>query len=112
MKKLLFFIVISVLSLNLSAQLYVDGKDINQMPEVHYCKVTFNLTRGAIVDYGQQTTGFIIKTKITDNKGEVIHFHNVIHLLNYMYAHGWKYIYADTLNQPFFFEKIETNSVY
>ncbi len=112
MKKALFIILIGILSLNLSAQLYVDGKDINQMPEVHYCKVTFNFTRGAIVDYGQSSKGFIIKSKITDNKGDVIHFNSDMHLLNYMYTHGWKYICSDTLNQPFLFEKMETNSMY
>ena len=112
MKKTLFIIAIIILSLNLSAQLYVDGKDINQMPEVHYCEVTLNIGGKAVVNYGQKNTGITFKSKITDSTGKAIHFNNDMHLLNYMYIHGWKFICADTLDQPFIFEKMETNSVY
>ena len=112
MKKIFLIFVIGILSLNLSAQLYVDGKDINQMPEIHYCEVSLGFRGSAIVDYGQKFRTFSNKSKITDESRNVIYFNNYIHLLNYMYNHGWKFICHDTLDHPFLFERRETNSMF
>ena len=92
------FVMLMLVSFTLSAQVIIDGVDINQMDDVEYCQIVgqgkfLSAKIKIIVDYGQKRTllgekNFAIRGK----DGKKIQFFSMIQALNFMYANGWEYV--------------------
>jgi len=118
MKKItLIFSFLAILGISAISQVYVNGKNINAMKEVHYCTLlNLKLNGKAYIDYGQ-IKGFLkphLSEKITDSNGKPILFNNTMHVINYMYSNGWELAFYefDTTNTEIIFKKMENTEVY
>lgn len=80
----LFFLIISFT--NIQAQIYIDGKNINEIKDLVYIEVTINGNASrARVNYGENT----LRSAIRDKNNKPIIFQNKIKLLNFMYKNDW-----------------------
>lgn len=98
MIKLSFLTFFLFLTIHLSAQLFVESVNINELEDVHYCEMRyhntgFNNGGTARINYGQK--GF----KINANKQYRIHengqpkvFNSHIDVLNFIGKNGWEFI--------------------
>ncbi len=96
MKKLLFFIVIALFFVqsNLRAQVFVNGKNINQMREVVYIELildnrAFQRQPFAIIDYGQLIRPPFTNHRISDERGNDKKFNGEMDIFNFLYRNGW-----------------------
>ena len=98
------------------AQIYVDGKNINEDKNIHYIRISIGnsaivgTSLKVYVDYGQ-TKPAIVKA-IKDKNGHLLVFNSFADVINYFYNHGWKYIgtiksrYVSVGNESYIFERI------
>jgi len=103
MKRL--FASILMVSFALSAQVFIEGVDINQLDDVQYCEVwgeqkTLSWKVRLFVDYGQkQSTAEEPHSFVAAGKdGKKLNFHSIMHALNFMYKNGWEYVEAFPLS--------------
>ncbi len=109
MKKFLLLLVLTLVSVNLSAQnIKNDGK-----PYAFYCMMQgVNAIGGnmrvVVVWNNNEVKGFLSK----DEKGEKVSFKSLVDLLNFMSKRGWEYvsqIETDGKMLNFLFRKYVTN---
>lgn len=97
------------------SQVYVNGKNINAMNDVHYCELTRVTLKGkAFIDYGQMKgfLKFYPSERITDSRGKTISFNNTMHVINYMTSNGWQLAFyeVDSSNMEYvMFKKVEND---
>lgn len=96
MKTLILSILAVSISLSASAQLVVDGVDLNQQPEVHFIKaqiieaVIFGKRACTLtIDYGQERlkNATIMEA---ENPKQTINMVSVAGAINYLVNRGWK----------------------
>lgn len=110
MKTLFLFISITILFGSMAfSQVYVNGTNINELPQVNFCEMTSMGLKGkASLDYGQKDS-FLKSDFITDEHGETIKFNSRMHLVNFMYNNGWelyKFGVRDTSFDIYVFKRI------
>lgn len=95
MRKVLFICLICLGMLSQAkAQLYVGGKNVNDMPEVVYIELIvdtrlFNRFPFAIVDYGQDMRRIARQHRVTDASGNDRQFNGDMDMFNHLYNNGW-----------------------
>jgi hypothetical protein len=105
MKKLLFaFILAIAATTTASAQVVVNGVNINNLEEVSMIRMIaqerFLSSKVTIfIDYGQSVRGGSRRTMevINPQDGERIRFNSVMHAVNYLIDNGWRYVEAMVL---------------
>lgn len=106
MKKLFFALLLLVgATTAASAQVVVDGVNINNLQEVQMIRMIaqerFLSNRVTIfIDYGQSIRGVNMRNQmevINPADGKRIRFNSVMHATNYLIANGWEYIEAMVL---------------
>ncbi|GAB4403646.1 MAG: hypothetical protein OHK0053_28660 [Microscillaceae bacterium] len=97
MKKSLIFLMF-YLSLGTSswAQVYVNGKDINQQSNLVYIELildnrAFQRQPFAIIDYGQLIRPPFQDDRVTTAQGEPIRFNGEMAIFNFLYKNGWQH---------------------
>ena len=103
---LIFFVFLSSFSFS---QVYVNKININNLTNVNFCEMKgFNISGRVGIDYGQKRT-FLKREYITDSRGKTLVFNSKMHLVNFMFNHGWElYKYStDTNYAHFIFKKRE-----
>lgn len=95
MKRLVLMLLLLCPTL-VPAQVYVTGKDINQLPDVEYIEliVDMRLFRQrqvyAIIDYGQTIRwGELYLNRIQDERGQDRLFGSEMDIFNFLYKSGW-----------------------
>ncbi|MEY3050885.1 MAG: hypothetical protein RLY31_670 [Bacteroidota bacterium] len=99
MKKMLllpFFLPLLLSVEQLPAQVFVNGKDINAMPEIAFCQVispstTYLIPARVRIDYGQ-AQGAIAFDKVTGPDRRPATVHSLAGILNFMDRNGWDFI--------------------
>lgn len=114
MKRTIIIMFLVFLSFAGFSQVFVNGKNINAMNDVHYCELTGVTLKGkAFIDYGQMKNGFLKfnpSERITDSYGKTIRFNSTMHVINYMVSNGWELAFyeVDTSNTEYImFKKVE-----
>lgn len=105
MKKLLFAFMLAIAATTTaSAQVVVNGVNINNLEEVSMIRMIaqerFLSSKVTIfIDYGQSVRGGSRRTMevINPQDGERIRFNSVMHAVNYLIDNGWKYVEAMVL---------------
>jgi hypothetical protein len=97
MKKLLF-VFLFIFGATASAQVVVDGVNINNLEEVAMIRMIaqerFLSNKVTIfIDYGQSVQGGSRQRMevISPNDGDRIKFNSVMHAVNYLISNGWNY---------------------
>jgi hypothetical protein len=93
----IFFLFFIISHQNLTAQVYVQGKDINQIEGVEYIELmvdsqSFVKSVFAEIDFGQ--TMYSIdsrRNRIEDSEGKDIRFKSEIDIFNFLYKNGWEH---------------------
>ena len=102
----LFFVVALLLagSYGASAQVMVDGVDINKQEGVKYVQLLgtakFMSTKITVnINYGQEVKAFSGSQKIDGPDGKTHVFNSMVDALNFMEDNGWEYVnsYAITV---------------
>ncbi len=101
-------IVLSVLSTDVSAQLFVNGRNVNVLDSAQVIELTavnnliHRVSKNANwydVDYGQSTfDDNLFKYQITDSSNNMIKFGNTIQVVNFIISKGW-----EVLNVVYFY---------
>ena len=88
MKKKTLFISIfwAFLPFILSAQIFVDGKNINEMKDEQYLLVTYWSKNAIVVTYSDSKS----PSTLQNAKGEKVRVKNEVDCLNYFYKNGWE----------------------
>lgn len=95
MKRIILILLVLVGSFSqLKAQLYVGGKNVNEMSEVIYVELIidtrlFSRFPFAIIDYGQDMRRIGRQHRITDASGNDAQFNGDMDMFNHLYRHGW-----------------------
>lgn len=105
MKKLILTLTLALgFVLSASAQVVVDGVNINNLQEVQMVRMIaqerFLSNKVTIfIDYGQSINGGSRNRMevIDPNNGDRIKFNSVMHAVNYLIANGWRYVEAMVL---------------
>jgi hypothetical protein len=105
MKKLIFaFILAIAATTTASAQVVVNGVNINNLEQVSMIRMIaqerFLSSKVTIfIDYGQSVKGGSRRTMevINPQDGERIRFNSVMHAVNYLIDNGWRYVEAMVL---------------
>ena len=100
MKKLIFAFMLAIAATTTaSAQVVVNGVNINNLEEVSMIRMIaqerFLSSKVTIfIDYGQSVKGGSRRTMevINPQDGERIRFNSVMHAVNYLIDNGWKYV--------------------
>jgi len=100
MKKLIFaFLLAIAATTTASAQVVVNGVNINNLEEVSMIRMIaqerFLSSKVTIfIDYGQSVKGGSRRTMevINPQDGQRIRFNSVMHAVNYLIDNGWKYV--------------------
>lgn len=85
-----------LMALSTSAQVYVNGVNINELP-ITYCQLEgvnggiFDNGATVWIDYGQPSP-YQTKNKITGADRKSIRFNSVVDALNFMIANGWELV--------------------
>ena len=82
--------------------LYVNGVDINNINEVQYIKISYNLTvwsRKEIIkiDFGQADSK---NTFFTDADDNALYFNSDIDMMNFLHEKGWLFVMSDSFVNP------------
>jgi len=91
-------VVLLFLSFTASAQVVVEGTDINTLPGVEYisvCFVTWGGGQIVAVDYGVASKS---GKHVEGDDGKPRKFNTDMEALNYMYSHGWEYVDQRTIS--------------
>ena len=100
MKKLIFAFMLAIAATTTaSAQVVVNGVNINNLEEVSMIRMIaqerFLSSKVTIfIDYGQSVKGGSRRTMevINPQDGQRIRFNSVMHAVNYLIDNGWKYV--------------------
>jgi hypothetical protein len=97
MKKLMILATLSLMSMNLFAQIKIGDVNINEKPDVEYIKVRFfnNLTNVRVyvtVEYGQELNLSSDDNLLKGADGKRMIFNTEVAGLNYFYANGWEVV--------------------
>jgi hypothetical protein len=97
MKTLITILITIFLSIQLSAQVIIDGVNINELEDVHIVQLLakgslFSNKVSIVVDYGQFKKWNDAKgSKFLDKDGKKKKFNTVIEAINFMENNGWEY---------------------
>ncbi|NJL12042.1 MAG: hypothetical protein HC913_02890 [Microscillaceae bacterium] len=97
MKKCLIFLMLCLsLGSSLRAQVYVNGIDINQQPDLVYIELivdnrAFQRQPFAVIDHGQLIWPSFQDDRITNAQGEPIRFNGEMAIFNFLYKNGWQH---------------------
>jgi hypothetical protein len=72
----------------LNAQIFADGKNLNEMPDLEYIYVDFICSGRVGVFYSNTQELFSVRAK--NQEGKKLTFSNVTVFLNYFYKNGWE----------------------
>jgi hypothetical protein len=102
MKKLIFTIALAIAGIALHAQVYVNGKDLNELTKGRYLEFETRRIQGTYdfnlaVNYGQTLRNAKNTDFFTDKEGNNLKFNNIIAALNYLEEQGW--VYEDFISQ-------------
>ncbi len=106
MNKLLIFTCL-LIGMSAQAQVYVNKVNVSAK-SVAYIEVweKYDEDRGsyvALVDYGQNDDRKLDKKgemlRITNEKGAVIDFNGIMHVLNYLHKQGWEIMHIKSLGK-------------
>ncbi len=96
MKTPMFFILLLLFCAKapLQAQVYVNGKNINEMREVVYIELivdnrAFQRQPFAIIDYGQLIRPPFTNHRVSDERGQDKRFNGEMDMFNFLYINGW-----------------------
>lgn len=96
MKRLFFFLLLTISPLAASAQVIVDGKDITRLPDVEYIELIVDrrlFRQGqvfAVIDYGQTIRwGTLRIHRVKDEVGNDKIFGSEMDIFNFLYRNGW-----------------------
>lgn len=99
MIKQLLIILFVLCSSTLSAQVYVDGANTNTDSAVKYIEIVHaaypSMFYIEAVDAGMKKHA---RSKLTDQTGKRLSFHNTVDLLDYMKKNGWSMIRRDIVS--------------
>lgn len=97
----------------LSAQLIVDGMNINEM-DIQYCNARV-YARSIVskqvrvtIDYGQKVK--LNASQVIESDGQEVYFLSEVALMNHMYKNGWRFLDSYTREEEpvvLFFEKMQ-----
>lgn len=72
----------------LKAQIFADGKNLNEIPDLEYICVRSYIFGGLLVEYEANQRFYSHQAK--NEAGEKLKFSNTILFLNYFYKKGWE----------------------
>jgi hypothetical protein len=89
--------LVLALSIGASAQVIIEGVDINKIDSIEYVEILgydgglFQSKLNIIIDYGQK---FKIGSdmRIQNAEGKAQRFNTMIHAMNFMYLNGWDFV--------------------
>jgi hypothetical protein len=103
--KLLFIVLIMIVSSTIQAQVKVEGIDINSLSDIKYVEIVgafkFMSTKVTVyIDYGQKLK-LGTDQRIENETGKPMVFNSMVDALNFMEANGWVFVnnYAITSGQ-------------
>lgn len=106
MKKMIFTFALAIFGFTLHAQVYVNGKDLNELTKGSYLEIDDKRINGASdysvkINYGQEVWGKKNEDFISDKEGGIMRFKNIVEILNYFEENGWTYTgtIGDTLDE-------------
>ena len=95
MQRLLLALLLTCATYGLSAQILVDGIDIQRV-DISFIEISangrlFSNRINVIVDYGQRRRSFDIQ-RIENDRGKSMKFNSMMDALNFFYRNGWEYV--------------------
>lgn len=96
MKKSILLFGFFALALNLDAQIYVEGKSLDEVYKGKYLAIEERGLFGSnlstvIVDYGQRAIP-LEWDELTDESGKLLRFNSIVDILNFFDENGWTYL--------------------
>jgi hypothetical protein len=105
MKKLIIVALLAAFAHLLPAQVFVAGKNINDMPDVEVIELSswskpFQKTMTYSINYGQEikSPNDYLNFPISDSAGEKMVFSTPIAAINFLEKNGWRYEFPLTFN--------------
>jgi hypothetical protein len=102
MKKSILLFGFLVFALNLKAQIYVEGKLLDEIYQGKYLAIEERGMFGSngitvVVDFGQRQVP-LEWDEVTDEKGKLLRFNSIVDVLNFFEENGWTYLNFHPLN--------------